>query len=280
MSAYKTPASSSKCWKKKNYMKTIWAVHRVNGSKAKLQCNCLENMSTKVPWMLIIFIIISAQSDFAIFMYILCGKLSILKGWEEKLKLKSRLLIIPCRIHYSWPELNGSGQEPRNRHFDWNFQVCQNPPKLREPTCVMWKYVPVLLFFLKAGGKDLTNRPEVLSSHSPPPPPPPPIAPFLLKNAEFGYTRYEKTRATRQKTVGWGGGEWRERTLGLFVKSFLPAFREKQHRNIFSHHTGRLAKFGWILTYLKISVEMAVTWFLPGAIQLRPWIMNTTRNNE
>ena len=54
----------------------------------------------------------------------------------------------------------------------------------------------------------------------------------------------------------------------LFVKSFLPAFREKQHRNIFSNHTGRLPKFGWILTYLKISVEMAVTWLLPGAIQL------------
>ena len=47
-----------------------------------------------------------------------------------------------------------------------------------------------------------------------------PIAPFLLKNAEFGYTRYEKLRAM----------------------------------------------FGWILTYLKISAEMAVTWFLPGAI--------------
>ena len=64
-----------------------------------------------------------------------------------------------------------------------------------------------------------------------------------------------------------GGGGGGERTLGLFVKSFLPVFREKQHRNIFSNHTGRLAKFGWILTYLKISVEMAVTWFLPGAIQ-------------
>ena len=63
---------------------------------------------------------------------------------------------------------------------------------------------------------------------------------------------------------GRGGGE---RTSGLFVKSFLPAFREKkQHRNIFSNHTGRLTKFGWILTYLKISVEMAVTWFLPALI--------------
>ena len=49
-----------------------------------------------------------------------------------------------------------------------------------------------------------------------------------------------------------GGEGWGERTLGLFDKSFLPAFREKQHRNIFSHNTGRLAKFGWILTYLKI----------------------------
>ena len=49
-----------------------------------------------------------------------------------------------------------------------------------------------------------------------------------------------------KKQWGEGGGGWRERTLGLFVKSFLPAFREKQHRNIFSHHTGQLAKFGWI----------------------------------
>ena len=42
---------------------------------------------------------------------------------------------------------------------------------------------------------------------------------------------------------------------------------ENQHRNIFSHDTGRLAKFGWILTYLKISLEMVVTWLLPGAFQ-------------
>ena len=66
--------------------------------------------------------------------------------------------------------------------------------------------------------------------------------------------------------MGGGGGGWEERTSGLFVKSFLPAFREKQHRNIFSHHTGRLAKFGWILTYWKISVEMVVTRLLPRAV--------------
>ena len=61
--------------------------------------------------------------------------------------------------------------------------------------------------------------------------------------------------------VGGGGGGGRgEGGVGrwsLFVKSFLAAFREKQHRNISSNH--RLATFGWILTYLKISVEMAVT---------------------
>ena len=55
--------------------------------------------------------------------------------------------------------------------------------------------------------------------------------------------------------VVWNGGE---KTL------VFPAFREKQHRNIFSHHTGRLTKFGWILTYLKISL----TRLLPGAILL------------
>ena len=36
---------------------------------------------------------------------------------------------------------------------------------------------------------------------------------------------------------------------------FSPYFEgKKQHRKyIFSHDTGRLAKFGWILTYLKIA---------------------------
>ena len=54
--------------------------------------------------------------------------------------------------------------------------------------------------------------------------------------------------------MGGGGGRGGEGTSSLFVKC---AFREKQHRNIFSHHTGRLGKCRWILTYLKISVEMA-----------------------
>ena len=59
-----------------------------------------------------------------------------------------------------WWQLNGSGQEPR--HFDWNFQVCQNPPKLRKPTCVMWKDVPVLSF--PRSRKKRLDRPKVLSS--------------------------------------------------------------------------------------------------------------------
>ena len=58
-------------------------------------------------------------------------------------------------------------------------------------------------------------------------------------------------RQNSDKRERGGGGD---RLSWLFVKSFLHAFRKKQvqHRNIFSHTTGRLAKFGWILTYLKI----------------------------
>ena len=48
---------------------------------------------------------------------------------------------------------------------------------------------------------------------------------------------------------------------------FLSACRKKQHENIFSHNSGQLAKFGWILTILKISLKMALTRLLPGAIQ-------------
>ena len=59
--------------------------------------------------------------------------------------------------------------------------------------------------------------------------------------------------------MGGGGGRQNFRPV---CQVFSPC------RNIFSNHTGRLPKFGWILTYLKISVEMAVTWVLPGAIQL------------
>ena len=65
-------------------------------------------------------------------------------------------------------ELNGFGQEPRNHHFDWNFQVCQNPPKLRKPTCVMWKDVPVL-FFPKSRKKRL-DKPAWSSLSGPPHP--------------------------------------------------------------------------------------------------------------
>ena len=117
-------------------------------------------------------------------------------------------------------------------------------------------------FSLKAGRKDLTSRPKVLSTH----PLPPPHC-FLPCSTGFSYLVHPNSAIFRRKgAIGGGGGG--ERTSGLFVKSFLPAFRKKQHRNIFSNHTGQLAKFGWILINLKFSVEMAVTWFLPGAIQL------------
>ena len=49
--------------------------------------------------------------------------------------------------------LNGSGRESRNQHLVSNFQVCQNPPKLRKPACAMWKDVHVLFFPYKQGEK-------------------------------------------------------------------------------------------------------------------------------
>ena len=55
-------------------------------------------------------------------------------------------------------KLNGSRQESRNRHFNWNFEVCQNPPKLCEPTCVIWKDVPLPFLKLKSRKKRLDKQ--------------------------------------------------------------------------------------------------------------------------
>ena len=100
-------------------------------------------------------------------------------------------------------------------HLVSNFQVCQNPPKLRKPTCVMWKNVPVLFFPYKQG---VTHRPKVLSQA--PPPPPPPIAPPSWNSVGFGCATYEHPLQERQKTakflltsfggteMGGGGGGW------------------------------------------------------------------------
>ena len=109
-------------------------------------------------------------------------------------------------------------------------------------------------FSLKAGRKDLTNRPKVLSPHPPTPPPPHCFLPcstgFLISRvSKFSIFQEERSNWENWVCVWGGGGKGGgvgDRTSGLFVKSFLPASRKKQHRNIFSNHTGRLAKFGWI----------------------------------
>ena len=95
-----------------------------------------------------------------------------------------------------------------------------------------------VVFFLKAGRKDLTNRPEVL--FQPPPPPPPTTAP--PPNCSF------------PPEICW---------IWIHEIWETPCYTAKNRPvcQVF-------VKFGSILTYLKISVEMAVTWFLPGAIQL------------
>ena len=122
--------------------------------------------------------------------------------------------------------------------------------------CDLKRIVPVL-FFAKSRKERLDK--QAWGSLTPSHPTPPPNCSFPPEKCCIWIHEIRETPCYTAKNsgVGWGGGEWGERTLGLFVKSFLPAFREKQHGNIFSHHTGRLAKFGWILTYLKISVEMA-----------------------
>ena len=49
-----------------------------------------------------------------------------------------------------------------------------------------------------------------------------------------------------------GGGGVGRQNFRPVHQVFSPCFEGKK-RNIFSHHTGQLVKFGWILTYLKIS---------------------------
>ena len=115
-------------------------------------------------------------------------------------------------------------------------------------TCSRFLFV---CLFVCAGRKD-KHRPTVL------PLPPPPHCSSLLKKKVNLDTRDMDTLCYTANVLrffniiqehrgrgGWGVG----RLSCLFVKCFLPDFREKQqHRNIFSHHTGRLVKFGWILT--------------------------------
>ena len=102
----------------------------------------------------------------------------------------------------------------------------------------------------------------VMKVHPPPPPPPPPSVPpndvkrnlavFAIQQRVFICRAPKSICFTWEEQWGGGGGGGGGRTLGQCVKSFLPACKEKQDRNIFFHNTGRLVKFGWILTYLRI----------------------------
>ena len=66
------------------------------------------------------------------------------------------------------------------------------------------------------------------------------LAVFCRVSWDFAYLVYPNSAFFRGNGANWGGG---------------------------GGGGGQLAKFGWILTYSKISLEMAVTRFLPGAIQ-------------
>ena len=92
-------------------------------------------------------------------------------------------------------------------------------------------------FFQKAGRK--TWQTGLKFSLSPPPPPPPPTPLFLPCSTGFLISRVSKFSIFQEERINWGGGGggWEERTLGLFVKSFLPAFRKKTtQEHLFTLH--------------------------------------------
>ena len=75
------------------------------------------------------------------------------------------------------------------------MQVCQNPSKLRNPTCVMWKDVPVLFF---------QEREKTWDTGLKPPPPPPPSS-SLLKQSWIWMHNIWTPCAEWQTTVGGTG---------------------------------------------------------------------------
>ena len=178
----------------------------------------------------------------------------------------------------SQKQLNGSGQE-RNRHFDWNFQVCQNPPKLREPTCMIWKDVPVL-FFPKSRK---TWQTGLKFSFNPPPPPPPPphththTHPNCSFPPEKCWIWIHETWETPCYTVGWWGVE--RENFRPVCQVFFPAFRGKQHRNIF-YNTG--TSFHITQVGLRSLGGFWHTWKFQSKWRLRPSIIQlvTVRNSR
>ena len=95
-------------------------------------------------------------------------------------------------------------------------------------------------FSLKAGRKDLTNRPKVLSPH-------PTV--FCRVARGFSHLMYPNSAFFQEEKSNWGGGGgggggWK-RTSGLFVKSFLPAFTKKTtQEHLFKSH--RSARQVWV----------------------------------
>ena len=146
-------------------------------------------------------------------------------------------------------QLNGSGQKSRKKcHFEWNFQVCQNPPKLHKPTCVMWKDVPVL-FFPKSREKRLDK--QAWSSLPPSLIPAGKVLNLDTWDILTPCAGWQKTAKILLTSFGGTEGERGGGRLSCLCATFSYLLvGNKQHRNILSHNTGQLAKFGSILTYL------------------------------
>ena len=125
--------------------------------------------------------------------------------WSQHrtLQLCNAKRYISSHYKYTWIllhhfKLNGSRQQSRKYHSKWNFQVCQIHPNFASRPVSCEKMLLCYFFSLKAGRKDLTNRPKVLSS-PPPPPPPTPHCSSLLKKCWIWIHKIWTPCATQQR---------------------------------------------------------------------------------
>ena len=140
----------------------------------------------------------------------------------------------------------------------------------------MWKDVPVLLFSLQAGRKDLTHRPKVLSHPPPPPPTPPPSHCSSLlpswNSVGFGCTTFEHPLLDGKKLCEcvsvcvcvcvWGGGGGVDFHACVFF--YLLVGKNNTGTSFHKRRVGLRSMGGFWHTW-KFNSK---TWLLPRAIQL------------
>ena len=158
-----------------------------------------------------------------------------------------------ANIQHVPKEMNGSGQQSRKCHFVLNFQVCQNPPRLYKLICVMWKDVPVC-FSPKSREKRLDKQAQNST--------PTPHCSSLLKTCWIWtqeiwtpcaglLKKYQDSFNIIRGHTERGGWSWGRLSCLCATFSHLLVGKNINTGTSFHSNTGRLAKFGSILTYLK-----------------------------